>query len=220
MRRIGTALVAAVLLSLGACSAQAAAATRDIPDRTRDQLIKVHRLIKRGELARARKVGRRIDKREVPLRRRDRPVRCADSPGKYCKVHAPQSQGCDVAAGEAIYDVDYLGFDAFKPKLSQSFCWENGRITKLGGVGVESGLTVFGSLVNFHYEGVVYSEDRWANFGGRRHGKRIVVRVLRFTGCTSIPGVGGCAFPKTYDVALALVMSGDGPWGFGDSVEE
>ena len=48
-------------------------------------------------------------------------------------------------------------------------------------------------------------------------GKRILVRVVRITGCTGVPGVGGCLFPKRYDVALARVMRGYGTFGFGSA---
>jgi hypothetical protein len=193
----------------------AKAARQHLSPRVKRQLRKAHRLLRRGHERKARRIGRRIRKRKVPMRRRNR-SRCITI-NACLGAHAARSRGCGTAAGQAVYDVDVLGFDAFKPSLAQRFCWKRGRITRLGGLSVQPNLTTFGSVINIHYEGVVYSDARWRRWRAARHGERVLVRVLRFTGCTGIPGVGGCLFPKDWNVGLALVMRGNGKFGFGSS---
>jgi hypothetical protein len=193
----------------------AQAAGKHLSPRVRRQLRKAHRLLRHGHERKARRVGRRIRKRRVPMRRTNR-SRCVTI-NACLGAKAARSRGCGTAAGHAVYDVDVLGFDAFKPSLAQRYCWKRGRITRLGGISVQSNLTTFGSVINIHYEGVVYADAYWRRWRGRRHGKRVLVRILRFTGCTGIPGVGGCLFPKDWNAALALVMRGDGAFGFGSS---
>ena len=191
------------------------AARQHLSPKVKRQLRKAHRLLRHGHKRKARRVGRRIRKRRVPMHRRNR-SRCITI-NACLGAHAARSRGCGTAAGHAVYDVDVLGFDAFKPSLAQRFCWKRGRITRLGGVSVQSNLTTFGSVINIHYEGVLYSHARWRRWRGARHGERQLVRVLRFTGCTGIPEVGGCLFPKDWNVGLALVMRGNGRFGFGSS---
>jgi hypothetical protein len=193
----------------------ARAASKHLSPRVRRQLRRAHRLLRQGRVRKARRVGRRIRKRRVPMRRRNR-SRCITITA-CLGAKAARSRGCGTAAGHAVYDVDVLGFDAFKPSLAQRYCWKRGRITRLGGISVQSNLTTFGSVINIHYDGVVYADAYWRRWRGRRHGKRVLVRLLRFTGCTGIPGVGGCLFPKDWNVGLALVMRGDGAFGFGSS---
>jgi hypothetical protein len=193
----------------------ARAAGRHLSPRVRRQLRRAHRLLRHGQVRKARRVGRRIRKRRVPMRRTNR-SRCITI-NACLGAKAARSRGCGTAAGHAVYDVDVLGFDAFKPSLAQRYCWKRGRITRLGGISVQSNLTTFGSVINIHYEGVVYADGYWRRWHGRRHGKRVLVRILRFTGCTGIPDVGGCLFPKDWNVGLALVMRGDGAFGFGSS---
>jgi hypothetical protein len=193
----------------------AQAARKHLSPRVRRQLRKAHRLLHRGHERKARRVGRQIRKRRVPMRRRNRSG-CLTI-NACLGARAARSRGCGTAAGHAVYDVDVLGFDAFKPSLAQTNCWKRGRITRLGGISVQSNLTTFGSVINIPYEGVVYADAYWRRWRGRRHGKRVLIRVLRFTGCTGTPGVGGCLFPKDWNVGLALVMRGDGAFGFGSS---
>jgi hypothetical protein len=200
---------------LAADDADAQAARKHLSPRVRRQLRKAHRLLRRGHERKARRVGRRIHKRRVPMQRRNR-SRCITI-NACLGAKAARSRGCGRAAGYAVYDVDVLGFDAFKPSLAQRYCWKRGRITRLGGISVESNLTTFGSVINIHYEGVVYSNAYWRRWRGSRHGKRVLIRVVRFTGCTELPVVGGCLFPKDWNVGLALVMRGDGAFGFGSS---
>jgi hypothetical protein len=195
--------------------AGAQAARKHLSPRVRRQLRKAHRLLRRGHERKARRLGRRIRKRRVPMGRRNR-SRCITI-NACLGAKAARSSGCGTASGHAVYDVDVVGFDAFKPSLTQRYCWKGGRITRLGGVSVQSNLTTFGSVINIHYEGVVYADASWRRWRGRRHGKRVLVRVLRFTGCTELPVVGGCLFPKDWNVGLALVMRGDGRFGFGSS---
>ena len=192
-----------------------AGAAGPLSSRVRRQLLEVHRLLRHGREGKARRVGRRIRKRKVPLRRQNRSScltinACRAAP-------AARARGCGTASGEAVYDIDVLGFDAFKPSIAQSFCWRRGRVTDLGGISLLSNLTTFGSVINVNYEGVIYSDATWKRWRGKRHGQRVLVRVLKFTGCTGIPEIGGCLFPKDWNVALALVMRGDGTFGFGSA---
>jgi hypothetical protein len=193
----------------------ALAARQNLSPKVRRQLRKAHRLLRQGSERKARRVGRRIRKRKVPMRRRNRST-CITI--NACQAaSAASGRGCGTASGDAVYDVDVLGFDAFKPSIAQSYCWKRGKVTDLGGIALQSNLTTFGSVINIHYEGVVYSNAYWERWRGEPHGKRVLVRVLKFTGCTGIPNIGGCLFPKDWNVALALVMRGNGTFGFGSS---
>jgi hypothetical protein len=209
----GTSVAAA--RSADAVGEQGAAAARQgLSPKVKRQLRKAHRLLRRGKEGRARHVGRRIRKRRVPMRRKNR-SECITINACRASRAALAARGCRTASGEALYDVDVLGFDAFKPSISKSYCWRRGKITDLGGISIQSNLTTFGSILNIDYEGVVYADAYWERWRGERHGKRVLVRVLKFTGCTEIPGIGGCLFPKDWNVGLALVMRGDGAFGFG-----
>jgi hypothetical protein len=201
--------------SSSATDAAEAHSAAQLSPRVRKQLLKVHRLLRHGHRGKARRVGRRIRKRRVPLRRHNRSS--CETINACRAAPAARARGCGTASGEAVYDIDVLGFDAFKPSIAQSFCWRRGNVTDLGGITLLSNLTTFGSVINVNYEGVIYSDAKWKRWHGKRHGERQLVRVLKFTGCTGIPEIGGCLFPKDWNVALALIMRGNGTFGFGSA---
>lgn len=170
----------------------------------RHWLKKAIRAYRNGHKQRARHRLHRIKRAwdEIPMRRL---VRAGAGHGK--------SAGCRWAGGTILTEAAVLHTDLFRSSLWVHFCNRRERITSTSRANLSSNIHFLGNATGWDYRGVVYRKNKWRRWHRHNRGERLVVRVTHFEQCVGF-ATGQFCHRDRY-LAQAVLMRGNGAWGYG-----